>query len=313
MAQPLLPSNQVINWVLDWDGTITKHDTLDVLVNIAAQRKPGFGVPEKWKNLTQAYLSDYEETLKKHVPDGKLPLKVSDEKKLLRILEEVEKRSIDRVSNSSIFGSLTKRDVDEGAIEAIKSGRVQIREGYIDFVQALRDRKGRFDERFFILSVNWSQKFIAACLSARVYDRCSSKDMFPAIYANELEGLHEKTGKEIFEKPSTGHISPGTSRSNTIVSSHDKLERFQIIGPEDHAKTRKVYVGDSWTDLECLLEADLGICIRDDPMTGTQQKLADSLQRIGVRCTRLQDCEQTDEWSVVWARDFHEILHWLKA
>ena len=73
-----------------------------------------------------------------------------------------------------------------------------------------------------------------------------------------------------------------------------------------------VYIGDSWTDFECLLAADLGICTHDDPPTSTQRKLMDSFQRVGVHCPHMQDLKEADDWGVVWAEDFTEILQWAR-
>jgi len=74
-----------------------------------------------------------------------------------------------------------------------------------------------------------------------------------------------------------------------------------------------VYVGDSWTDIECLLAADLGICIRDSPMGSSQAKLAEALTRLGISCLRLKDYKDADEWGVVWASDFAEICDWVES
>lgn len=77
-----------------------------------------------------------------------------------------------------------------------------------------------------------------------------------------------------------------------------------------------VYVGDSWTDIEALLAADLGICVRDEPLGESQRQLTDALERVGVRCLRLREL---GEWRVgegrgeegggrvVWVRDWEEI------
>ena len=75
----------------------------------------------------------------------------------------------------------------------------------------------------------------------------------------------------------------------------------------------KVYIGDSWTDIESLLAADLGICIRDDPMGSSQRKLAEALERLSIPCPRLRDWEQNDEPSVVWVSDFGEIMDWIET
>jgi hypothetical protein len=302
-----------IHWILDWDGTITKRDTLDALVNVAAKCKPDSPVIEIWKRVSQAYITDYEKTLPIYAPGGKLPSTIKEESFLLANLEEVELRSIGRVSESGIFEGLTTDDVDNGAAKAIEYGAVELRKGCNDFLQLIGSRVRQGDRKadaISILSVNWSRRFILGCLKA---SREEFADMLSfaqspyasfshPIYANELDGLEQ-------DNLTTGRICANVPR---IISSGDKLTYLQLLR-DDPLRERPltvVYVGDSWTDVECLLAADLGICIRNDPITSTQKKLADSLERLGVPCPRLQDTDNSDD--VVWVESFHEIERWLR-
>lgn len=304
MASALPLPSKPIHWILDWDGTITKRDTLDALVKIAAERKRGSPVMGNWKRVSAAYLSDSETALKTYAPSGKLPSSVREEKELLEHLAVVEQRSIDRVSESGIFEGLTGEQLDQGAANAIESGQVQIRTGYGDFFQTVHSRIGQKDgeaDAFAILSLNWSRRFIAACLRAvgLNYDQLT----WDSINSNELEGVESG-------KPASGRVNGGGA--SKIVWSRDKAVRLQTLRQKPSTKdVPVVYVGDSWTDFECLLAADLGICIRDDPMTSTQQKLAESLERVGISCPRLQNAK--DENHVVWVQDFREIQNWVNA
>ena len=295
-----------IHWVLDWDGTLTTRDTLDALVNIAAKCKPNSSVGEEWKRVSQAYIADYESTIKTHVPEGKLPLTVSGEKALLTLLEEVEQRSIDRVSDSGIFEGLTTADLDNGAAEAIASGHIQLRVGCDDFLQLVESRLQQEDgdaDAISILSVNWSQRFILACLRAtheNLGDMLSN-----SIYANELDGIQQGG------IPATGRIC--ADKSSRIISSRNKLARLELLSRSTLRKGKPipiVYVGDSWTDFDSIVAADLGVCIRDNPMTSTQKKLADSLDRVAVPCPRLRTTNGSA--GVAWAEDFCELREWMQ-
>lgn len=53
-------------------------------------------------------------------------------------------------------------------------------------------------------------------------------------------------------------------------------------------KAMVVYIGDSATDLECLVAADVGVCIRDAPMGGSQRELAETCERVGVEVQDLR-------------------------
>lgn len=52
----------------------------------------------------------------------------------------------------------------------------------------------------------------------------------------------------------------------------------------------RVYVGDSMTDLGCLLAADVGICVRDVPedhMSNEQRQLKQTLERLEIHCSTM--------------------------
>ncbi|KAF1832895.1 hypothetical protein BDW02DRAFT_501923 [Decorospora gaudefroyi] len=284
------------HWILDWDGTITKNDTLDTLVHIAATAKPNFPTQDHWRRVSQAYMNDYSATIEKLAPNGHLPQSFEDEKRLLAQLKAVEQRSLDRVSSSSIFAGLSRKALEEGAWQAIASRRVEIRNGFAAFFQHIQVRER---DRISILSVNWSRHFIRSCL-----DACGINLPFASTLSNELDKIDSG-------EPSTGLIVPATGADGTsIISSGDKLERLKDMRRENE---RIVYVGDSWTDIECLFAADVGICIRDECLGSGQKKLAKALERLGAVCPRLKDWEGADQCGVPWATDFGEIRDWMES
>ncbi|KAF2644278.1 hypothetical protein P280DRAFT_466933 [Massarina eburnea CBS 473.64] len=295
---PMLSTAGPIHWILDFDGTITKRDTLNTLVNISAQNRPDSNVLAEWKRVSQAYMDDYKATMQNALPkDTHRPSTIASEKLILGITEEVERRSLDRVSESRLFAGLTGTILYEGARRAVETGEVQLRDGFQDFFRHVQDKQ----HAFHILSVNWSQRFIAACLHA-------SGTVLPqklsSVYSNELDGTEESM-------PSSGAIVPSSGNDSLIVSSRNKLSVLSHL--REHEQTPIVYIGDSWTDFECLLAADLGICIRDDPMTSTQRTLAESLERVGVKCAHLEEINRIDHSAVFWTRDFHEVSAWLES
>lgn len=304
-ANPKFNPTQPIHWILDWDGTITRRDTLDALVSIAASAKPASPVLEEWQRVSEAYMSDYTTALDKLAPGGELPKTLQEEKKLLKALSSVEQASLDRVSSSGIFAGLSKRLIEEGAKGLIDSRKVELRTGFVPFLHLAQNRS---HARLDLLSVNWSRHFIGACLRA-----AEAPVQRGSIYANELDGIESGL-------VSRGHISPKKDAEMLITSSSDKLSYLNRLREQRSSSnngisesiTPIVYLGDSWTDIECLLEADLGICIRDDPLGSSQRKLAERLQSLGVRCPHLSEWKQVDERQVVWARDFAEIQEWVE-
>jgi phosphoglycolate phosphatase-like HAD superfamily hydrolase len=296
MSTQPYPLRGPVHWVLDWDGTITKKDTLDALVNIAATSKLNFPTHERWKHVVDAYISDYTSTVEKLVSNDNLPTAQQGEAKLLKELKVVEQRSLDRVFDSNIFTGLTKDDLTAGAQRAMRSGEVFIRPGCVDLLRRLATQATHNADKLHILSVNWSRHFIWSCLNA------AGVELDPAvILANELDGVEEG-------RISSGQI--GRDGSLKIVSSDDKLRHFEQLKKEDAMPM--VYVGDSWTDIECLLAADLGICIRDEPMGSGQKKLADAFKRLDIACPWLNDWEEGGELGLTCASDFVEIGKWFK-
>jgi hypothetical protein len=349
MSKPVLNINRAIHWILDWDGTITARDTLDALVNIAKEVKPKDDIDASWKRVTQAYLADYEATIAQLAPDG-LPSTIIEERKLLKDLEEVEQRSIDRVSASGIFKDVTDQNIEMWSERSIRERSVRLRD--IDIL--LHDIRTRMTHQIedldavSILSVNWSQAFISDCLGSSQlsmdtdvvsydtfnreknllygykggkdaqehinnavtsHDNPREKPKRIRVYANELHGI--VAGKH---SSSTGVVC--AKGDHKIICSNDKLNyihHLRKINPYTLKPIPIVYVGDSWTDFESLLAADVGICIRDEPMGSSQKKLAESLQRVGVKCQHISQWSEMDEWAVVWAKNFAEIRIWVQT
>ncbi|KAG9196476.1 thiamine phosphate phosphatase / amino-HMP aminohydrolase [Alternaria panax] len=297
-AKSLFDKASPIHWILDWDGTITRKDTLDALVSISAATKPAFPTQDRWNHVSKAYMDDYITTLAQVAPHGELPTTVSGEAHLLAQMKPVEQRSLDRVSSSGIFAGLTREALEAGARQAIDSRAVNLRNGFSGFFKYIHDDRKK--DGVVILSVNWSRYFIKSCLGA------SSINHVPAdfIYSNELDKIDSR-------EQSTGIIVPATNNGGSLItSSGDKLERMERM---QDLEGQRVYVGDSWTDIECLLAADLGVCVRDDPMGTSQKKLAEALTRLGVSCPRLKDYREAGESRVVWVRDFAEIQEWVES
>ncbi|KAF2185152.1 hypothetical protein K469DRAFT_708456 [Zopfia rhizophila CBS 207.26] len=356
MANPITSQfqNRALHFILDWDDTLTYKDTLDFLVKIAKDGSPNpRRISADWERLKREYSEDYEKTLKEKTPNG-LPKNIIEERRLLKALEVVEKRSIQRVSDSGIFKGLGNYALLEGATKSMDSrersweNKVMMRTGWNVFIayvhQRIRDKQHVELDHVDILSTNWSQAFIFTCLTSasprpelaaqysfmtqlstpyglsrdwdlqilvndeksQYFEDCSLKP-YMTIYANELElRAGGYTGKVCDEK------------YPKIVSSADKLaylHKLRRISPYSIKPIPIVYVGDGWNDLECLLAADLGICIRnpEDKMTSSMKKLADSFKRLGIKCPHIKDFKNVDEWGVVWASNFNEITDWLKV
>ncbi|QIX00053.1 hypothetical protein AMS68_005570 [Peltaster fructicola] len=311
---------------LDWDGTLTHKDTMFMMGNIVAQRNARTGqsglVSQEWKKFGEAYQLDYERHKQSFIPCEAERDNPESECVWLQSLRGVEDGSAKRVEQSGFFKGVIQQDVLRAAEEAVESGTITLRKDWQRlFVEAAAARAGvplppkAHIYEIEILSVNWSETMIREVISLHV-KRLTSIDEIQrrnlddlvkhmVIQANDLQGLNTAPG-------CNGSV---TSPNKLAVRTNlDKLKCYARSWDQIH-----VYVGDSTTDLDCLLAADVGICIRDEPMTSSQSELARALDRVRVYVKHVSDhkhvVEREDgvpaEAKLWWARDFSEVSSFL--
>ncbi|KAG0228939.1 hypothetical protein BGW41_003215 [Actinomortierella wolfii] len=161
------------------------------------------------------------------------------------------------------------------------------------------------DQGLWILSVNWSQDLIRGALD-QVFGHPEVTDrVLPAsrLISSNLEFSdailrkdEEKQGNLHHLHPSSLSLSSSREALMTTGRIHarclngcDKLEAFRAMQAEYAAEqnlapadTMWAYLGDSLTDLGCLVEADLGIII------GTSGSLLAECERAGIQVVDLQ-------------------------
>ena len=130
------------------------------------------------------------------------------------------------------------------------------------------------------------------------------------ILANEITGLEYPEGSDgaMNKNASTGIRTSADKLANMPESCRSKLDPPRSEGGDDGYAV--IYVGDSATDLEALLAADVGICVRDDPMGGSQRELAETLRRIGVQVVSIENgvsANKTAERTIYWASGYEQI------
>lgn len=303
--------------VLDWDGTITKKDTMSFLGRIATRHlaEAGSSNPEQsWEDIVDAYVTDYRSHVAAYIPSVDHRKSVADEIAWLKSLESIEHASTNRVERAGLFKGVTAKEVEEVASEAVEGGEIELRVGWRDiFLQAQQNETVTVS----LLSVNWSEYFIRSCLlKAASLDTTSDLEATKSlesiiqgtkILANEIQDLDGTQG-------SSGHLNRVTGDSG-IRTSSDKLaalEQLRFQSPPQY-KQNIVYVGDSATDLECLLAADNGIIMRDEPMGSGQRELSETLERVGIETQHVDEPNKRTEGrqTLYWARDFLEIKRFL--
>lgn len=301
---PFSPDQQT-HWILDFDGTITEKDTIDHLVSIptAGDLVTHPNTWSNWKKLVSVYAKEHGDYIATRLPDRNAHTPRRQEEELLEGLRPIEERSLARVFTRGIFFRITGSELENGAWELIETKKIKLRTGCHSFLERV-SRKSTA-EKVSVLSVNWSSIFVSTCIEAGCcyVDPDTEEDIIPEVYANEFTGVRYGSNDR-----STGEIM--SHHEHRILTAEDKLRQMRTI--RDEAGTAQcVYVGDGWQDLLCLLDAELGICIRDeDNMSSTQRMLADALGRLNIECQHLDKWTPESTSKIWWARDFEEIVKW---
>jgi hypothetical protein len=300
---------KAINLVLDWDGTITVKDTMFAYGKIADIRDARLNREQNGSKLFQgfgkAWMDDYSKHEQVYSPKAHERKEVAQESAWLKSLSSVESSSAGRVESSGFFAGVTHSDISNAAKELLRDEAVSLRSGWQDlFLQAQDGTSPRSISNISILSVNWSESFIRASLKTAASNSVPNGGLLPAIdnlaiAANEISGLHEPGG-------SSGRL---TEANHAIIrTSFDKLQNFP-----SRQGFLNIYVGDSPTDFDCLLAADLGICIRDEPMGSSARTLAETMSRVGhvvEHVDSIKSWQQLDtpKPKVFWAKDLSEVV-----
>jgi len=293
-----------------------------------------------WSEYGRLYMLDYSAHKDEYRPKAEQRTTLEAERKWLKSLLTVEDASARRVQQSELFHGVGTSDIAAGAESAIRSGELKLRKGWESFLRQVVEDGSKVPQsklripnmqrnKISILSVNWSETFIRKAIEATQPLSASEGAVGPQhgsgqlsvddfrltdfmqnkmeIYANEIQGCDREGG-------SSGALC---GRSD-IRTSRDKVDKFPErnrdnldIGthdPPSDKQTRLVYVGDSDTDMECLLAADVGICIRDEPLTSAQTALSSTLERLQVATEHVgQLGKEVQGFRIWWARDFEEI------
>ncbi|KAI9734149.1 MAG: hypothetical protein M1818_006646 [Claussenomyces sp. TS43310] len=319
---------------LDWDGTMTKSDTLSLLANITGYRHhhphssnssssssatPPPPLPP-WLHFTSAYVHDLAAHRTRYAPAAAARTTIAAELAWLESLAPVERASVERVEAARVFAGVTPRVVQAAVIEAV-TGREEAvvwRTGLSLLVARVLGAGGVVR----VVSVNWSARFIRACLEAGGSEgtnaaaaRGGGGDQGPGrdsvdwsrvrVHANEVgEGGDGRLSRYFGDRG--------------IWTAGDKRRVLDEVLDEVGSRASTIYVGDSPTDLHCLLDVDIGICVRDEPMGSEQRALAETLDRLSIETRWIGtyqgegkvddgDADRVKK-SLWWARDFEEIV-----
>jgi thiamine phosphate phosphatase / amino-HMP aminohydrolase len=287
---------------LDWDGTISLTDTLAIVASIGYAKNSHKAMPP-WSHFSEAYMSDSAAHIASYKPRKEDRRTLQEEFSWLESLTAIEGASVQRVEAAAIFASVTTEDIQAGAKDSVTRQEIQLRSGLKELLQRLYETGGSAS----IISVNWSGEFIKASLRTTMAAE-GWKSPSIAVYANEIISGGDGQLNRHFAYDHRGIWTAGDKKRALVEALN--LQKQGVGG-------KNVYVGDSVTDLGCLLFVDIGICIRGELIDDGQKELSDTLARLKIPCRWIGEyreaCEGNEQplesfpqvlW---WARDFQEI------
>ncbi|KAK9720199.1 hypothetical protein K7432_004291 [Basidiobolus ranarum] len=262
--------------VTDFDETISQQDSISSLAKTAYKVREARNTTQvssipPWSYFEEAYGEDYTKYSAKLPPQPTQNGTLEQLYYFLDALKEVELRSLARVSKGLALSGVTREELRRGGSE------LMLRPHSLEFLKKYAKHSER---ELHVLSVNWSKDWIAGALKSISEGELS-------IIANDLE--FDKTGT------STGNILP------SVVVAGDKLRAFKKLHKPEG--TASMYIGDSSTDLECLLEADYGIVV------GNNTSLRKKLQVYDIELKPLSQAREYHQSKVVYSiEDWSELM-----
>ena len=270
-----------IHLFVDFDSTLTTASTLSTLVTRAVALLP----PSAPRPCIPDLINAYTAARKSH--DAAYPVPAPDRNTLQdeldyeASLEAVERASIERLEAAGVFAAIrTDKQLEQEGRKAVLSGEVRLRNGWCDALEAVPGRDNAvLKGRVTVVSVAWSRSWIRGCLGATMpRDFMEQVD----IVANEVDLAHAGTGRlDRWWPEGDRGIWTGTAK---LQAMKENGSAAQVHGPHDDQPLR-VYCGDSPTDLACLLDADVGICLRGHDgqyFAAEAQDLERILDRLGI-------------------------------
>ncbi|KAF2499498.1 hypothetical protein BU16DRAFT_557819 [Lophium mytilinum] len=307
-----------IHFIFDWDGTITTKDTIGFMGKIAETKSTS---ESTWADLEEYYLATHRSHVENYEPKKAKRRTVAEEREWLRSLRSVEESSTRKAEEISLFKGVTAADVRNIANQVISGSEVAIRDGWVELLAEIDIRqKSQTPPNLDIVSIvsaNWSQLFIMECLKT---SNCPMHVSIPEepgelrgdqthtirIYGNEIQGLQSKEGSSgLLRHPNGRDFRTSDDKSKWI---HECNEAKASAAEQPFV----IYFGDSMGDFDALLTAGLGVCIRNEPPSRSQQQLLETFDRLNIHVPHILDRDINATGSIVWALNFEEVAEALK-
>lgn len=218
-------------FVVDWDETITKEDTIKLVAQAAYSKKQEY--EPKFDHFVDIYLKAFDEYNEEFQTKYGKRDTIEKELKFQTGMQNVEMSSINEIRRLKLFEGVTDQEFQAQA------DNVTLRPNFTDFLARCQELK----IPVIILSVNWTKLIMEAVLKSCGY----KENEFLKIIVNELEFRNGIC----------------TGNFNKSISVRTGLDKLNIVNDliKKHGKT--CFIGDSMTDLLSLIDSDIGIAIEE--------------------------------------------------
>ena len=287
---------------MDFDGTITTKDTIGILMEyiMAHDHNTYYNF---WTSHCKWYAEQCEAYEKAHCPSlAPGDLQYADQLDLRAVIDDyvngrakLELESVERLNACGIFSNTVSHELYEAGCMGVNGGKVKIRSGFAPLLDFMRRERMSLT----VLSVNWSDDWIMGCLR-----------QWPHLAQVDLVSNHISRGARI-----TGPPFKISTPDGLLLTGANKLEAMRATQKRIPALgdgMTFVYIGDSTTDLPCMLACDHAIVmVNEAPSPLRPNFVIDAIQAIH-RC-EVKNVKQSDSnFRFAWARDMIEVQEGIK-
>ncbi|EDO16194.1 hypothetical protein Kpol_1014p12 [Vanderwaltozyma polyspora DSM 70294] len=301
--------------IADFDETITVKDTISIVAKMPYIFKANKNLPE-WSFFTDYYLSIYKQNIrnfKRSIPivSSSLPNNIDDYYSSLSnefnyqkfLKANIEELSIDKLTKYNVFKDISVSQVKQFARDP--GCHDLVRKGFQQFLT-------NYQHHFNIISINWSKEFISNVIK----NNCEIDIPLQSINCNDLlldNGVYT-----------------GTFSRDNIVGS-DKVVTLEkiITSNEDNSSALTSpnvywYIGDSETDLLCLLHPRVNGILLLDPLENKDKFLRITRTLLNIVDPKLQEfidtpderfikCLSKGSNNVYLAKDWYSINQYINS
>ncbi|OIW35602.1 hypothetical protein CONLIGDRAFT_63908 [Coniochaeta ligniaria NRRL 30616] len=286
-------ASRPVHVFLDFDGTITKEDTIAALGEWASTLNDKNNI---WLSHCNWYNAETEKFDEAHridfTTDG---LKGLGQLGLQHLIHanindriQIERQSVELINGYRLFQNLPPQALYKAAqynMAETSENRIEIRNGFGDLLKYLTAKKSEVT----VLSVNWSEDWIKGCICPHNLNVISN-----TIRYGRIQG----PGPKLTDDPH-GLLLTGGHKLMAMNAARDRL-------PNLGAGLTYVYIGDSKTDLPCMLECDKAILMVDEDPAIKPNFVATALTAMGHQVQHIS--QVGPDFRFAWAKDFTEIL-----